>query len=80
MIFQSWDAYFRNVNNGAPPGQAYQSPPTLCNNGNLFSSPVVSQPSDSSTMKHLIDEHLSVQALIRGYQVHYFIIELCVDL
>ncbi|PIO56799.1 hypothetical protein TELCIR_21800, partial [Teladorsagia circumcincta] len=27
-VHASWDAYFRNVEGGAAPGQAYQAPPT----------------------------------------------------
>lgn len=27
-VHASWDAYFRNVEYGAAPGQAYQPPPT----------------------------------------------------
>lgn len=28
-VHASWDVYFRNVDNGVPPGQAFQAPPSL---------------------------------------------------
>ena len=70
--FQSWDAYFRNVNNGAPPGEAYQSPPMFGGSVSTAAASVSSQPMgvDTANMKEVIDEHLAVQALIRGYQVN----------
>lgn len=63
---QSWDIYFRNVNNDAKPGDAYQQPPAL--GGSVSMVP----PSSSGRSGALMDDvakHLSVQALIRGYQV-----------
>ena len=70
-VFQSWDVYFRNVNNGAPPGQAYQSPPSLVASSPAASSAPAAQKVDLARIdaKEVIDEHLAVQALIRGYQV-----------
>ncbi|CAK8678756.1 2-oxoglutarate dehydrogenase complex component E1-like isoform X2 [Clavelina lepadiformis] len=69
-VHKSWDAYFRNVNMGAAPGQAYQAPPSL---GGGVPGAMTAQTSeavlDTSKIHEVVDEHLSVQALIRGYQI-----------
>lgn len=69
ILLQSWDAYFRNVNNGATPGHAHAKPPPMATTSNL-PQVVYSTPTTTSTNTHeVVNEHLSVQALIRGYQV-----------
>lgn len=72
VIFQSWDTFFRNASQGAQPGHAYQSPPSLASS--------VTQVTQSRAPSHaltqgavdtkIIDDHLAVQAIIRSYQVH----------
>lgn len=72
-VHKSWDTFFRNAN--AEPGQAHLRPPAL--SGTV--PPSVSIPSftdegDSQVDAHRtvsrdIDDHLSVYALIRSYQV-----------
>uniref|UniRef100_H2ZNK4 2-oxoadipate dehydrogenase complex component E1 n=1 Tax=Ciona savignyi TaxID=51511 RepID=H2ZNK4_CIOSA len=64
-VHKSWDVYFRNVNAGAPPGQAYQSPPSFSS----FTPPAVQGPDQAGQVSDVVDKHLSVQSLIRGYQV-----------
>ncbi|KAK3926156.1 2-oxoglutarate dehydrogenase, mitochondrial [Frankliniella fusca] len=74
-VHVSWDSFFRNSAGGAAPGQAYQPPPSLA-------PPGKNQVPISSIVPHLgggaglsnqvseklIDDHLSVQGLIRSYQ------------
>lgn len=79
MIFvfvQSWDSFFRNSAGGAAPGQAYQSPPSLAPPGKnqVPISAIVPQlgglgAAGGQVSEKLIDDHLSVQGLIRSYQV-----------
>ena len=67
---QSWDAYFRQTAKGAPPGQAYMAPPTL-RMGSMVPASIPAHaveqgmPVDEKT----IEDHLSVQSIIRSYQV-----------
>ncbi|KAL3208440.1 hypothetical protein MRX96_039133 [Rhipicephalus microplus] len=53
-VHKSWDVFFRAVSSGLGPGEAYSSPP--------YSVYSHAAPRD-------IDDHLSVQAIIRSYQV-----------
>uniref|UniRef100_A0A2C9JG65 2-oxoglutarate dehydrogenase complex component E1 n=1 Tax=Biomphalaria glabrata TaxID=6526 RepID=A0A2C9JG65_BIOGL len=70
-VHKSWDAFFRQTAKGAPPGQAYSAPPTLRPATGLVPSPLprhaVEQglPVDEKT----IEDHLSVQSIIRSYQI-----------
>lgn len=77
-VHKSWDAYFRQAAQGVPPGQAYVSPPTL---GGGYASTVQHAvapvptttftqplPPPSVTSKD-IEDHLSVQSIIRSYQI-----------
>lgn len=68
-VHKSWDAFFRNASADAEPGLAHQRPPTLFPSGSSF--PAVSRSSGVGTVdSHRdIDDHLSVQAIIRSYQV-----------
>ncbi|KAL5017841.1 hypothetical protein ScPMuIL_003563 [Solemya velum] len=64
-VHKSWDVFFRQTSNGAQPGQAYMTPPTL-------SSAPASVPMTFGTTATLdqktLDDHLSVQSIIRSYQ------------
>ncbi len=68
---QSWDAFFKNTDKGAPPGQAYQSPPQ----GGGIAPAAYVPPAQATTQgamdTRIIDDHLAVQAVIRSYQVLY---------
>lgn len=76
-VHKSWDAFFRSAAAGLKPGQAYQSPPSI--SGAQFASFAANatQPATASDQPELvshqhIDDHLSVQAIIRSYQVRIF--------
>ena len=71
-VHKSWDAFFRSATAGLAPGQAYQSPPTLSGQAAAFATSLKSGEAAVSTATHSvqqIDDHLSVQAIIRSYQV-----------
>ena len=70
-FLQSWQSYFKSVNAGAAPGQAHQRPPPLGEALPDFSSQSSSPAVAGASVDSLVNEHLSVQALIRGYQVVY---------
>ena len=55
------------MNAGAAPGEAHQRPPTL--GGEVPQSFQPGQGVSGLNVESLVQEHLSVQALIRGYQV-----------
>ncbi|EDO37169.1 predicted protein [Nematostella vectensis] len=66
-VHRSWDAYFRNVSLGKPPGQAYYPPPVL-------GKPVAvatAMPSavDQSNITAIVEDHLAVYSMIRSYQI-----------
>ncbi|KAJ1649988.1 2-oxoglutarate dehydrogenase E1 component [Dispira simplex] len=63
-VHVSWQAYFKNLNNGLPPHQAYQAPPTLLS-GSTIGLPAASAKGASNN----ILDHLKVQLLVRAYQV-----------
>ena len=69
---QSWDVFFRNTDQGAPPGAAYQAPPGIRTAVSTVSAPITAAPQfDTENMlsTKVIDDHLAVQAIIRSYQV-----------
>nr|XP_039273817.1 2-oxoglutarate dehydrogenase, mitochondrial-like isoform X1 [Styela clava] len=72
-VHKSWDVYFRNVNSGALPGEAYQRPPSLGGSAVVPTGTSSSLATQGGLSVENVDKHLSVQALIRGYQVrgHY---------
>ncbi|XP_050423124.1 2-oxoglutarate dehydrogenase complex component E1 isoform X3 [Adelges cooleyi] len=72
----SWDAFFKNCAAGAPPGRAYQAPPTLAPPGrnevllsNLLPSVQNTAAVGGAYNEKMIDDHLAVQAIIRSYQI-----------
>lgn len=71
LYLQSWDVFFRNATQGAPPGVAYSAPPSISTSVNklagMVQSTAVGFPGVVDTK--LIDDHLAVQAIIRSYQV-----------
>ncbi|KAJ1996578.1 2-oxoglutarate dehydrogenase E1 component, partial [Coemansia thaxteri] len=68
-VHVSWRTYFKNVDKGLKPGQAFQSPP------NLISATAINPGSDTATnLSGLqgnpeIVDHLKVQLMARAYQV-----------
>ncbi|XP_017344888.1 2-oxoglutarate dehydrogenase complex component E1 isoform X1 [Ictalurus punctatus] len=65
-VHKSWDIFFRNANNGATPGSAYQSPPSPA-----VITPVLPQAlvGSQANVQKLVEDHLAVQSLIRAYQI-----------
>ncbi|XP_074595074.1 oxoglutarate dehydrogenase Nc73EF isoform X2 [Brevipalpus obovatus] len=79
-VHQSWQAFFKSATAGLEPGQAYQSPPTISSTSIRAGMPMA-QTEKSDTEKTTsviestnIEDHLSVQAIIRSYQIrgHFF--------
>ncbi|BFZ17509.1 hypothetical protein BsWGS_20554 [Bradybaena similaris] len=70
-VHKSWDSYFRQTARGAPPGQAYTAPPSLRAMTSVVPAALPSHaveqglPVDEKT----IEDHLSVQSIIRSYQI-----------
>ncbi|XP_029045631.1 2-oxoglutarate dehydrogenase, mitochondrial isoform X3 [Osmia bicornis bicornis] len=73
-VHVSWDAFFRSSTAGAPPGAAYQAPPSLAPSHNQIPLGALlplgggSQLSQVPINEKIIDDHLAVQAIIRSYQ------------
>lgn len=68
--------FFRNTQNGAMPGQAYQSPPEVYGHPVHYKTEITQSQShlgggaqSSTQVQELIDDHLAVYSLIRAYQV-----------
>jgi len=76
-VHKSWDVFFRNADNGAPPGMAYQSPPEIYGHPIQYQTEVaVAQPqaaapaqSAPADFQDRIQDHLAVFSLIRAYQL-----------
>jgi len=66
IFHQSWDTFFRSVQAGLGPGLAYTSPPSL-SAGATFAAPRSAFAADE---KSIVD-HLSVQLIIRSFQVFF---------
>lgn len=73
---QSWDSFFRNSASG---GSGYQAPPSLAPLGKnevlatSFLPALAGASAPSLLSDKVIDDHLAVQAIIRSYQVSYWI-------
>lgn len=67
-VHKSWDVYFRNSALGV--SSAYMRPPTL---GTAATAPVPTStqimPAPAAPSEKLIEHHLSVQSIIRSYQI-----------
>merc|ERR1719193_1512809 len=81
-VHKSWDSFFQNVNSGVAPGMAHQKPPvipmqtiqvpmgyTAAPAAPVQTTPAVPSDLSENEITKMVDEHLSVQALIRGYQI-----------
>ena len=73
---QSWDIFFRNAQNGAAPGTAYTPPPpvsTMYPASTQAVATTMTPPAGRSLGapldRRVIEDHLSVQTIIRSYQV-----------
>jgi 2-oxoglutarate dehydrogenase E1 component len=69
-VHLSWQVYFKNMANGASPGQAYISPPTIMpsDSARLPELPGVGLPNMNESSKQVI-EHMKIQLLVRAFQV-----------
>lgn len=72
-VHPSWDSYFSSLSKGLKPSQAYQSPPSL-GGAKLQQMPQAREASvpdmaQVGSVEKMVKDHLSVQALIRAYQV-----------
>nr|CDS25693.1 2 oxoglutarate dehydrogenase [Hymenolepis microstoma] len=71
-VHKSWDVYFRGVSNGASLGSAYSSPPTLGFeqiNYLPWASPSTRPSTSTGISAKSIQDHLTVQTVIRSYQI-----------
>ena len=69
-LFQSWDSFFRQTAKGAPPGLAYVRPPTLTAAASMpMPLPLHAVTQGAPVDEKTIEDHLSVQSIIRSYQV-----------
>ncbi|XP_064457718.1 2-oxoglutarate dehydrogenase complex component E1-like isoform X2 [Ornithodoros turicata] len=83
-VHKSWDAFFRGATAGLPPGQAYQAPPSgpvalppVYMPSQVPAGAVIPASQTAAVAAYAptqaaprdIDDHLSVQAIIRSYQI-----------
>ncbi|KAM7543256.1 hypothetical protein Aperf_G00000008638 [Anoplocephala perfoliata] len=73
-VHKSWDIYFRGVSNGAPIGAIYVPPPTLGFEQTGVPYMPITVPSTGVSVStginaKTIQDHLTVQMIIRSYQV-----------
>ena len=82
FCFQSWDSYFSSVTKGLRPSQAFQSPPAIGGGTapkfGQRQEPSATQTAPAGNVQKIIRDHLSVQSIIRAYQVatwmHIFLV------
>lgn len=68
-VHVSWDVYFRNVEAGAPPGAAYQPPPSLVPGAAAHTTALSTDRGLGGSLDaNAIKDHLNVQLLIRSFQ------------
>ena len=76
--------FFRQASQGAAPGEAYTRPPSLGPVGSSVPALVHAQPSavapSTPATEKLIEDHLSVQTIIRAYQVCFVLIRSLIKL
>ena len=76
-VHSSWNAYFKQVQNNAPAGAAFQSPPDLASSavykveGGIPSGVPAAAPAATGDVSKAIDRYLAVENLIRAYQVNF---------
>jgi len=71
-VHPSWQSYFKAVQADAPPGAAFQAPPSLASSavykveGSVGGVPAAANAQDTRVA---VDKHLAVENLVRAYQV-----------
>jgi len=69
-VHVSWASYFKNMEQGVPPGQAYQSPPTLHGaTRSLSAMPDVGLSQVGAAEHQRLRDSMRLMLLIRAYQV-----------
>ncbi|KAI9598350.1 putative Oxoglutarate dehydrogenase [Syncephalis fuscata] len=72
-VHLSWQTYFKNIAGGAPPGQAYQAPPTLVPGSVVMPAGTAiggaAAVKSATSQSDDIFDHLKVQLLVRAYQM-----------
>lgn len=68
-VHKSWDVYFKQVEAGAAPGTVYVPPPSISSTGALTVPVAATLPTTGVASAKDIEDHLSVQTLIRAYQM-----------
>ena len=66
-VHKSWDVYFRQVESGAVPGEAFIPPPTIQSGVKPVQSVGVATAGAASSVDH--NDALGLSYLIRAYQV-----------
>lgn len=71
-VHRSWDVYFKNVQKGLSPGEAYHPPPQLgspVSTSSLVPSAGIPAAIDQGMLNTVVSNHLAVYSLIRAYQI-----------
>ncbi|GFO12435.1 2-oxoglutarate dehydrogenase, mitochondrial, partial [Plakobranchus ocellatus] len=69
-VHKSWDAFFRETGKGAPPGRAYVAPPAIRPMSSVPTAlPAHAVEQGAPVDEKTIEDHLSVQSIIRAYQI-----------
>lgn len=77
-VHKSWDIFFKNAEKGASPGTAYSPPPpveagypapAMSSTVPVPASQVIQDVGTKTLDRKVIEDHLSVQAIIRSYQI-----------
>ncbi|OMH85378.1 2-oxoglutarate dehydrogenase, mitochondrial [Zancudomyces culisetae] len=74
-VHSSWRAFFKNVDKGLKPGQAFAQPPTEIMSGTAIIPPIsdieqmIGSQQESQDGYGSVMEHLKVQLFVRAYQV-----------
>ncbi|XP_077999580.1 2-oxoglutarate dehydrogenase complex component E1-like [Glandiceps talaboti] len=68
-VHKSWDVFFRNAQEGAMPGSAYETHPDITIPMPTPGVPTSQIPTKLTVDRQLIEDHLVVQNIIRAYQI-----------
>ena len=74
-VHASWQSYFKQVQAGAAPGQAYQAPPTLASSavyrveGGAAPAAAATGTASAADVQAAVNRNLALENVIRAYQV-----------